>query len=363
MHAKKTDVNHLVLKVVVPKRTGRRRKRGSNAPFQTDAQLQSEASNNSTVSDPEPLPAEAVVQSLKDHGETASIEMVGQIKETHRFRRLPDYQYATSTNSLMQSLRGSIMSGDAHSIEDFLLNPATKLAPGQDIGPPPFFSLVKQPFNYYYRQNPYIKTVAGADGKLQLVNTTAPIKHIRHNVDPDEPILPLEPPAELPALETTSPKLQKAVKSLQELFDARPLMQRRVFVNMYQGKQADTELKIAAGYCGYAFTSGPYRDVLVKFGIDPRKDPKYRIYQTVSYQIQADGKGAPDDPGSVIRKQGGKRITKKHQTLGYSHIFDGEKFYKDGKVWQVCDVTDPMLKSILENVELRSEPDVSSDTI
>jgi general transcription factor 3C polypeptide 5 (transcription factor C subunit 1) len=135
-------------------------------------------------------------------------------------------------------------------------------------------------------------------------------------------------------------------------------MQRRVFVNLFQGKQNENELKAAIGYCGYAFTSGPWRDTVIKFGIDPRKDPQYRIYQTVSYQLQDDGKGAVDDPGNYIRKVGGKRITAKKAKLEHSHIFDGSKFYKDGKVWQACDVTDAMLSELLEKAELLPEPDV-----
>jgi general transcription factor 3C polypeptide 5 (transcription factor C subunit 1) len=357
--SRKADVRQLVLKVTVPKRTGRKRKLGSDGPFLPDRGLQSGSRNTNTKSESEPTEAETVLQALRDNKGRSTVQLVGKIDATHRFRSMPDFQYSTSTNTLMQNLRDSIMTTDLQKIRDFKYDMSRALADGQDVGPPPFFTIVRQPFNYSYRQNPHTKVLRDAEGNLQVTNTSAPIKHIRHNIDPDASTVPTGPPAELPPLETMAPRIQEAVKQLRAIFEKRPLMQRRVFVNLFQGKQNENELKVAVGYCGYAFTSGPWRDTVIKFGVDPRKDPQYRIYQTVSYQLQGEGKGATDDPGNYIRKVGGKRITAKKEKLEHSHIFDGTKFYKNGKVWQACDVTDPMLSSMLEKAELRSEPDVS----
>ena len=349
--SRKVDVRHILLKVSVPKRTGRKRKRGTDEPFVADDSEQASVSNH--------VEAKAMLQSLRDNNDIASVEVVGKIGETHRFRNMPDFQYATSTNTLMQNLRGSIFTTDLPSIRDFKYDKSRSLAEGQDVGPPPFFSVVKQPYNWSYKQNPYVKTFVDAEGNIKVANTTAPIKHIRQNIDPDSPFVPFHPPGELMSLETAQPKIKSAVKQLKSMFDERPLMQRRVFINKFKGKQSENELKAAVGYCGYAFTSGPWRDTVIKFGIDPRKDPKYRIYQTVTYQLMEDGKGAADDPGSYIRKVGGKRVTMKRPKVEHSHIFDGRNLYRDGKVWQACDVSDPMLKGLLDNAELRTEPDVS----
>ena len=350
--SKKVDVRHMLLKVTVPKRTGRKRKRGSDDPFVLDESQSSSTSNQNE--------AQSMLRSLRDNNDIASVEVVGKIGETHRFRNMPDFQYATTGNSLMQNLRGSIFTADLASIRDFEYSKSKTLPEGQDVGPPPFFSVVKQPFNYSYKQNPYVKVFKDAEGNIRVANITAPIKHIRHNIEPDFPFVPAGPPSELAPLETTPAKIQSAVKQLRTMFEERPLMQRRVFVNKFKGKQSENELKAAVGYCGYAFTSGPWRDTVVKFGIDPRKDAKYRIYQTVTYQLMDDGKGAADDPGSYLRKVGGKRITARKSKVEHSHIFDGTKFYKDGKVWQACDVTDPMLNELLDKAELRTEPDVST---
>ncbi|KAJ3509329.1 hypothetical protein NM208_g15684 [Fusarium decemcellulare] len=48
------------------------------------------------------------------------------------------------------------------------------------------------------------------------------------------------------------------------------------------------------------------------------------------------------------------------EELSESHIFDGETFHTDGKVWQVCDITDPLLKDLLDNADIRPNWDTSS---
>jgi general transcription factor 3C polypeptide 5 (transcription factor C subunit 1) len=40
-----------------------------------------------------------------------------------------------------------------------------------------------------------------------------------------------------------------------------------------------------------------------------------------------------------------------------SHVFDGERLYRDGKTWQICDVTDPLLRSIIDEAPLREDCD------
>lgn len=42
-----------------------------------------------------------------------------------------------------------------------------------------------------------------------------------------------------------------------------------------------------------------------------------------------------------------------HDTPPDSHIFDGKHAWRDGKVWQVCDITDPLLKGLFDNAQVR----------
>jgi len=351
--AHKVGVNQILLKVTVPKRTGRKRKRGTNGPFLSESEIQ-----NGQSSKKEGLQADTVLQSLIDNPNNYRVEAVGQIKENHRFRSFPDFQYSTYRNKLMEHLRETIMTDKLESVKKFQMDMQKGLPHDQDVGPPPYFILNRQPYNYSYRQNVYSKTVTDPSGAVQVVNITAPVKHVRTYIEPDDENVPQARPEELAAEDSLPPKMQERIQRLRDELRKRPLMQRRVYFNIFGG-QFEFELKQAAAYCGYTFASGPFKDVLIAFGVDPRKDPKYRIYQAVSFQIGNEGAHAPDDPGAHMAKRGGKRVFSRKATVKGTHIFDGTKLYTDGKVWQVCDITDPFLKELLATKELRKDCDVS----
>ena len=38
--------------------------------------------------------------------------------------------------------------------------------------------------------------------------------------------------------------------------------------------------------------------------------------------------------------------------------FDGETLFRDGKTWQICDITDPVLKGFIDSAPLRDDCDV-----
>ena len=105
---------------------------------------------------------------------------------------------------------------------------------------------------------------------------------------------------------------------------------------------------IAIGYVCYQFKSGPFREAIVKYGLDPRTDPKYYIYQTIFFaDRQAKGRWA--DPRGTMEEMKGKYAN--------SYIFDGKTIIPDGSVYMVCDITDPLITSMLHNAPLRKEYD------
>lgn len=70
--------SNVILKITVPKRTGRKRKRGSQGPFPQEE-------NSET---PIRLDANAVFQSLNDNVGKYQIEPLGVVNITHRYRGL-----------------------------------------------------------------------------------------------------------------------------------------------------------------------------------------------------------------------------------------------------------------------------------
>jgi general transcription factor 3C polypeptide 5 (transcription factor C subunit 1) len=74
-----TASNNVLLKVTVPKRTGRKRKRGSNEPFQ-DAPVE-------TIAESVPRPtAKNLLRSLRDNESKYQIKPIGKVERTHVFR-------------------------------------------------------------------------------------------------------------------------------------------------------------------------------------------------------------------------------------------------------------------------------------
>ena len=75
----KLDSRDLLLSVKVPKRTGRKRLRGSSEPFTyhgSEAQLE----------EPADVSTEVVLQRLGDRPDACKIEVIGTVGATHRFR-------------------------------------------------------------------------------------------------------------------------------------------------------------------------------------------------------------------------------------------------------------------------------------
>lgn len=170
----------------------------------------------------------------------------------------------------------------------------------------------------------------------------------------DEPDVPANSLKDLAALTLLEPAMQRLVESARLLFDERPIWTRRALHN----RVAAEDLKVVGinsakymyQYVGYLFDSGPWRDAIVKFGVDPRKDPSLRKYQTMTFML---------DKEDLFKEKGttGKPLRFGSSNLAPSdtHIFDGKTVNLDGKVWQVCDITDPLLKSLLSTTDIREE--------
>ena len=132
--SRETPVNNLLCRVVLPKRTGRKRKRGSNDPF-THVESPS-ATENESMGESAPLPLDGLqlLQRLKEDGHDYRLEPVGLINEAHRFRctynavcslcvklnylALPDFQMAASRMPLMASISKHLLKPNRKCVAD-----------------------------------------------------------------------------------------------------------------------------------------------------------------------------------------------------------------------------------------------------
>lgn len=157
---------------------------------------------------------------------------------------------------------------------------------------------------------------------------------------------------ELPPIACLEPALRRLIEEAQRLFEERPIWTKRALRNHLN--EADWKIvgensaKYIWQYVGYLWASGPWRDALAKFGVDPRQDPSCRHYQTVMFILNSQ----PSHDRNLH--------TFKKKNARDTHVFDGRSIALDGKLYQICDITDPFIVSILSTSPIRDKCHVKS---
>ena len=116
-------VQNVLLRVTVPKRTGRKRKRGSNDPFEYQGEgreVLDEDAEDAPIAPP--LTAEQLRRRLIDNTDAYTVQPVATIKQTHRFRALPDFQLQAGSQPVMDQIGKSLVNPTCESpvISDLL---------------------------------------------------------------------------------------------------------------------------------------------------------------------------------------------------------------------------------------------------
>ncbi|KAI4128311.1 MAG: hypothetical protein LQ338_002810 [Usnochroma carphineum] len=329
-----TKTSNILLKITVPKRTGLKRKRGSDDVWQESSQAP--PPEQLLLSDPED--ARRLVRSLRDNPDRYRIEPVASIAQTHRFRhpRLKEFRFDMSKGIQREN----------------------------DLIPPPIWTRQMIPYNYSYRQNPSLKQSYTSNGVPTLRNTQAARRNMIFVISHDAPSVPTEPHSELAPESTLAPPLQALLGAMRDIFAQRPVGTRRSVQN-----QVPPDIWKAVGphaakqlwqYVGFLWNSGPWRDAICAFGVDPRKDKEMRRYQTVVFQFEPEPTDSRADHTTVTKSKIDRGLAAKGE-IQRGHLFDGETVCLDGKVWQICDISDPLLKSMLDTKTLRDECDTFSD--
>ena len=107
--------HNVVLKVTVPKRTGRKRKRGSNEPWQGDVDVPDaeKSPKNDNVCSVARLDEPKVMRrKLQDNVGRYNVDAVGVINHTHRFRGLADFYWDMNTSSFTKRYVDQVLPGN-----------------------------------------------------------------------------------------------------------------------------------------------------------------------------------------------------------------------------------------------------------
>ncbi|KAJ6034354.1 uncharacterized protein N7446_009103 [Penicillium canescens] len=348
--------NNVLVKVTVPKRTGRKRKKGSDEPFMDAPESE----------DTEPRPrrsAKDLMRSLSDNQSAYHVEPVGKIQRTHVFRGMPDFVYSTTASSFTNRFRDQILPFDFEKMKQFELDMSKGATLNADIIPPPSFSHGDVPFHYIYRQNPTVKQSIGQSGEITTVNTQQVHKVLTYLVPYDIEKVPTEPRPDLPPISTLDSSMRETINKLRALYETQPAWTRRGLRNNLTTDEDRTNLRHAVPYVGYIFRSGPWRDAIIKLGIDPRTSPDYRHYQTFMFRLLAreaelarDGASGRRHnlprPFDLYNAQLSANAQNSNQNpedgTSNTHIFTGKlPFSADGKIWMISEIQDPQLKQAL----------------
>ena len=208
-----------------------------------------------------------------------------------------------------------------------------------------------------YQQNPGLQQVLDDNGQILTINTQEARKISTYLLAADEEDVPNAPSPDTPLFDSLEPDMKRIIQIVRELLDKRPIWTRRALANQLNSSDWKQVGRYVFQYTGYMFRSGPWRDALVKFGVDPRTDPKYRIYQTMMFQVDvAPNRIKSKKPGACYGWGGVRRKSRRQDPT--SHIFNGVSVSKEGKIFQVCDITDPMIKSLLSTTHIRDKCEV-----
>ncbi|KAI1370906.1 hypothetical protein F4677DRAFT_437244 [Hypoxylon crocopeplum] len=348
--------NSVLFKISVPKRTGRKRKRGSDEPFTGDVNAADGldiASGTGQVGSINRHDApKTILRKMQDNVDDYLAEAVGSIKSTHRYRGLGDFQFANVNNSFLTRTAENLLPMKVSKLRHIRFTPGVAADPGQEIIPPPHFTDRVVGFNYNYEQNPNTKVEGDDVGKKKLVNIQGRKMHsYGHFINHNERPVPHKPQRQ-PEL----PVPEELLNQLNALMEERPIWTRRAILNRVTTDYTDSVIKIALQLIAYQFRGGPWRDAFVKYGVDPRDDPKFRSYQTLAFKLESNIVGTKKTPWEVIRKSQWKKQLRENRS---SHLWNGKDYSTDGKFWQVCDITDPFVLSIIDRAPLRTTCDVS----
>ncbi|KAI3551096.1 hypothetical protein CABS01_11370 [Colletotrichum abscissum] len=350
--------HNVVLKVMVPKRTGRKRKRGSDGPWEGEVDMRDvpRASpgaepiySRSRLDNPKLLR-----RKMRDNVDRYSVEAVGVIKHTHRFRGMADFHWGLEQSPFISRFMNQVMPGDITKMRDFKFIDGVDKGPNVDIVPPPVWTPMTLPFIYNYSQNPYVRTELDQTGQAQLINTQLPTL-IGYFLKADQYPIPAGPQT---PYDGSDEEVTYCIARMLEAMEERPIWTRRSLMNKLGSVVRNANvMKRCVGYVGYQFRGGPWRDAIIKYGVDPRTDPSFRTYQTMIFNMRKLQAGHIGETWHAIRSL----RTEQRQPQGdnhESHVFDGKSYWTDGKVWQICDITDPLIANIFATAPQRPEVDI-----
>jgi general transcription factor 3C polypeptide 5 (transcription factor C subunit 1) len=293
------------------------------------------SSHSDSITTPE------LLQRLRDNENSYSIQAVGIIQDTHRFTALPDFQVHTGNIPVMRELRDHAMELSYDKLKAFNMNFNAEVNVATAFpGPPSFLRSAGQTEDFesreLRRQKPKPPKPQPTASRRESAYAGKPFNEQSISLETDD--IPQAPSEGLP--KQMGGLVKPAIDALGEVFKVRPIVSVRAFDCLQPGHTRNS-LRAAIPHVGYYMNSGPWAHCIAKYGVDPRKDPAMRKYQTI--QISCKGTSTASIPE-------GRRNDRSK-----AHIFDGSRIAIVSGIWQLCDLTDSTLQHIIRTDDVRTE--------
>jgi general transcription factor 3C polypeptide 5 (transcription factor C subunit 1) len=232
-------------------------------------------------------------------------------------------------------------------LKNYNLDTTTGADKTRDVGASSEFIQMPIAYDYKYRQ--------GARTDFPDDKGTSSIQRIQAYqnysiIAPDAESVPQGPSPDLPPETDLTPYVQSLIAQIRLELQKRPIITRHLLYNTLGWDKRD-RLRQATVYCGYFFRTGPWREALITWGVDPRTDPSFRRYQTVSYLSYK--KTGTARHHSEYDRHTRDLAAQSFEDLENQHIFDGIHVSFTGNLFQFCDITDPLLRGILDTDRIR----------
>ncbi|KAJ3269538.1 tau 95 subunit of transcription factor TFIIIC [Borealophlyctis nickersoniae] len=301
-------------------------------------------------------------------------EIVGVVSKTCRFRggiragSMADFQYIPDQADPIVKLRKAMMSLDSQVVDDFSLS--------EDVGnqdnlrsmPPPSFSRIEWPLDYQFRQNFAVMKVMvqGKNGEppvLKILSRYRQTRSAQITFDMKAKEVPQAPPDAV--VRGAADMDPDAKERLRVLFENRPVWTRLALHNNLP-PQDRKRMKALVPVFAYTITSGVFRECWVRYGYDPRADREARFYQIVDARFvkqstpfsRAKRLRGIQDSSQLLRprpyglpdtyEKSIERASEDEQNNDSTHLFDGQTYHGVGVWFQLCDISDPEIRKMIE---------------
>ncbi|BGP28877.1 tau 95 subunit of transcription factor TFIIIC [Rhodotorula toruloides] len=283
-----------------------------------------------------------------------SIEPVGIEHKIARFRAMADFQYYPDipVDDETFLLAEAMSKLDVKGIRTYRLSPPSEDFRESAFIPPPAFSRHRLPQNFDMRPAFGTTIQTTESGVTRLVHAARSKTRTIRSIMSFEEQVPAGPEEVL--LKELGREVPNAIEArLMKLLEERPVWTRPAMMNQLtpaEVKMVHANKSQCWARVGYTFSDGPFRDLIVRFGYDPRQHPEARFFQHITLRNPENVRIRPQ-PGMRALSQahfsGTKPNTERASNL--SHIFDGKQVYSKIGHFQLCDISDPLCRSLIDS--------------